>query len=140
MKKLITIFLLFPCFLFSQVNPSRIERIADAATVFGSSLSYGTLLEVQSTNKTYKIINVSGIAATATFSGLTLGVDYVEVGTVTSVSTAAANNGVTATWSMASPTPALTIGLAAITPTSVNGVTLSGSSTPTLAVTGTTSV
>ena len=45
-------------------------------------------------------------------------------GTVTSVSTAAANNGVTATWSMASPTPALTIGLAAITPTSVNGLTL----------------
>jgi len=32
-------------------------------------------------------------------------------GTVTSVSTAAANNGITATWSMASPTPALTIGL-----------------------------
>lgn len=32
-------------------------------------------------------------------------------GTVTSVSTAAANNGVTATWSMASPTPALTIDL-----------------------------
>ena len=40
-------------------------------------------------------------------------------GTVTSVSTAAANNGVTATWSMATPTPALTIGLGAITPTSV---------------------
>lgn len=40
-------------------------------------------------------------------------------GTVTSVSTAAANNGVTATWNHASPTPALTIGLGAITPTSV---------------------
>ena len=50
-------------------------------------------------------------------------------GTVTSVSTAAANNGVTATWSMASPTPALTIGLGAITPSSVNGLTLSSLST-----------
>ena len=54
-------------------------------------------------------------------------------GTVTSVSTAAANNGVTATWSMSSPTPALTIGLGAITPTSVaatgavGGTTLSSS-------------
>ena len=49
-------------------------------------------------------------------------------GTVTSVSTAAANNGVTATWSMASPTPALTIGLGAITPSSVAAVgTVTGS-------------
>src|ERR1019366_8134728 len=37
-------------------------------------------------------------------------------------------------------TPAITISLGAITPTSVNGITLSGSSTPTLAVTGTTTV
>ena len=56
-------------------------------------------------------------------------------GTVTSVSTAAANNGVTATWSMASPTPALTIGLGTITPTSVaasgtvTGSNLSGTNT-----------
>ncbi len=37
-------------------------------------------------------------------------------------------------------TPALTIALGAITPTTVNGITFTGSSTPTLAVTGTTSV
>lgn len=41
-------------------------------------------------------------------------------GTVTSVSTAAANNGVTATWATNTTTPALTIGLGAITPTSVS--------------------
>jgi hypothetical protein len=58
-----------------------------------------------------------------------------DAGSVTSVSTAAANNGVTATWSMASPTPALTIGLGAITPTSVaasgmvTGSNLSGTNT-----------
>ena len=67
-------------------------------------------------------------------------------GTVTSVSTAAANNGVTATWSMASPTPALTIGLGNITPLSVNGLTLTsaadgftvtgGTTARTLTVTG----
>ena len=62
-----------------------------------------------------------------------------SVGTVTSVSTAAANNGVTATWSMASPTPALTIGLAAITPTSVNGLTLTSLATGFSVAGGTTS-
>jgi len=37
-------------------------------------------------------------------------------------------------------TGAVSLGLAAITPTSVNGITLSGSSTPTLSVTGTSSI
>ena len=37
-------------------------------------------------------------------------------------------------------TGAVTLGLAAITPTSVNGITLSGSGTPTLSVTGTSSI
>jgi hypothetical protein len=41
-------------------------------------------------------------------------------GTVTSVSTAAANNGVTATWATATTTPALTIGLSNITPITVS--------------------
>jgi len=59
-------------------------------------------------------------------------------GTVTAVSVATAN-GVSGT-SSGGATPALTITLGAITPTSVNGVTLSGTSTPTLAVSGTTSV
>ena len=61
-------------------------------------------------------------------------------GTVTSVDTTAANNGVTATWATTTTTPRLTIGLGAITPTSVNSVVISGSATPTLAVTGTTTV
>ena len=59
-------------------------------------------------------------------------------GTVTAVSVATAN-GVSGT-SSGGATPALTLTLGAITPTSVNGVTLSGTSTPTLAVTGTTAV
>lgn len=59
-------------------------------------------------------------------------------GTVTAVSIATAN-GFSGTSSGGS-TPALTIVAGAITPTSVNGVTLSGSSTPTLAVTGTSTI
>ena len=60
-------------------------------------------------------------------------------GTVTSASVATAN-GFSGTVANASTTPAITIVAGAITPTSVNGVVLSGSSTPTLAVTGTTAV
>ena len=59
-------------------------------------------------------------------------------GTVTAVSVATAN-GVSGA-SSGGATPALTLTLGAITPTSVNGVTISGTSTPTLAVSGTTSV
>lgn len=59
----------------------------------------------------------------------------IGVGTVTSVDTAAANNGVTATWTATTTAPRLTIGLGAITPTSVNasgavaGSNLSGTNT-----------
>lgn len=60
-------------------------------------------------------------------------------GTVTSVSVATAN-GFSGTVANATTTPAITIIAGAIVPTSVNGVTISGSSTPTLAVTGTTTV
>lgn len=60
-------------------------------------------------------------------------------GTVTNVSASGAN-GVTAAVTNPSTTPSISIGLGAITPTSVNGVVLSGSSTPSLAVTGSSSI
>lgn len=60
-------------------------------------------------------------------------------GTVTTVSVAAAN-GFSGTVANATTTPAITIVAGAITPATVNGVTLSGTSTPTLAVTGTSGV
>lgn len=59
----------------------------------------------------------------------------VGAGTVSNVSVTS-NNGITSSVSNASTTPAITLGLGAITPTSVNGVSLSGSSTPSIAVTG----
>lgn len=60
-------------------------------------------------------------------------------GTVTSVSVATAN-GISGTVATATTTPAITLALGAITPSTVNAITLSGSSTPTLAVTGTSSI
>jgi hypothetical protein len=60
-------------------------------------------------------------------------------GTVTSVSVVTAN-GVSGSVATDTTTPAITLTLGAITPTTVNGITFSGSSTPTLAVTGTSTI
>lgn len=60
-------------------------------------------------------------------------------GTVTSVSVTTAN-GISGSVATATTTPAITLSLGDIVPTSVNSIVLSGSSTPTLAVTGTTTV
>ena len=61
------------------------------------------------------------------------------LGTVTTVSVTTAA-GVSGSVANATTTPAITVSLGAITPTSVNTVVFSGASTPTLAVTGTTTV
>ena len=60
-------------------------------------------------------------------------------GTVTKVSVTSAN-GVSGTVANDTTTPAISLSLGAITPTSVNSVILSGSLTPTLTVTGTSSI
>lgn len=60
-------------------------------------------------------------------------------GTVTSVSVTTAN-GVSGSVANPTTTPAISLTLGAITPSSINSVVLSGSSTPTLAVTGTSSI
>src|SRR5437773_1530589 len=67
------------------------------------------------------------------------GSEGLGAGTVTSVSVTTAN-GVSGSVATATTTPAISLSLDGITPTSVNGVVLSGSATPTLAVTGTSSV
>lgn len=60
-------------------------------------------------------------------------------GTVTSVSVTTAN-GVSGSVANPTTTPAISLTLGAITPSSVNSVVLSGSATPTLAVTGASSI
>lgn len=71
-----------------------------------------------------------------------LGVKWAAVsgtGTVTTVSVVTAN-GVSGSVANPTTTPAITLTLGAITPTTVNSITLSGSATPTLAVTGTSAI
>src|ERR1035437_5477456 len=80
MIKILILLILSPFLLLSQVNPSKVIRISDISTVFGSSLSYGTILEVQSTNKIYEIVNVNGIISTDKFTDLVSNTDYIEVG------------------------------------------------------------
>jgi len=60
-------------------------------------------------------------------------------GTVTDVSITSIN-GISGTVSNSTTTPAISLSLGAITPSTVNGITLSGSSTPTLAITGTSTI
>lgn len=60
-------------------------------------------------------------------------------GSVTNVSVVTAN-GISGTVANPTTTPAITLVLGAITPSSVNSIVFSGSSTPTLAVTGTSSI
>ena len=62
-----------------------------------------------------------------------------NTGTVTTVSVTTAN-GISGTVATAGTTPAITLSLGAITPSSVNSVVISGSTTPTLSVTGTSSI
>lgn len=85
--------------------------------------------------------NNTTLAASTAFvtSAISTAVSGLGTGTVTSVSVVTAN-GVSGSVATATTTPAITLTLGAITPTSVSGVTISGSSTPTLAVTGTTAV
>lgn len=87
------------------------------------------------------IFNLNGVSLTAGNSGTIATLSDITGGggTVSSVSVTTAN-GVSGSVANATTTPAITLSLGAITPTTVNGVTISGSSTPTLAVTGTTTV
>ena len=62
-----------------------------------------------------------------------------NTGTVTTISVASAN-GVTGTVATATTTPVITLTLGAITPTSVNGITFSGSGSGSLAVSGAASI
>ena len=85
-----------------------------------------------------------GVPATGTPSGKLLKDDgtWVTVsgtGTVTDVSVTTAN-GVSGSVATSTTTPAITLSLGAITPSSVNSVVVSGASTPTLSVTGTSSI
>jgi hypothetical protein len=100
-----------------------------APATSGSSILYG--------NSAGGFSNVT-IGSGVDFTGGTLSATGTG-GTVTTVSVTTAN-GVSGTVTNPTTTPAISLTLGAITPTSVNSVIMSGSATPSLAVTGTTSV
>jgi len=81
----------------------------------------------------------SGVTISNGAGSITIASTGAGSGTVTSVSVTTAN-GVSGSVATSTTTPAITLTLGAIAPTSVNSVVVSGSATPTLAVSGTTSV
>lgn len=93
----------------------KLNTVASSTTNAGLNLSHGAA----PTTPVNGDIWTATTGLYARINGTTVGPLTSNTGTVTAVSTAAANNGVSATWSMASPTPALTIGLGAITPASI---------------------
>lgn len=120
--------------LLGQLRTSDTGGTASPLTTKGDIYGFSTL-------NARIPVGADGTVLTAD-STQTLGVKWNAVtgtGTVTSVSVTTAN-GVSGSVATATTTPAITLTLGAITPTSVNSVVLSGSSTPTLAVTGTSSV
>lgn len=107
----------------SNTNLTSLAGLTFASTSFVKMTAAGTF--ALDTNTYYLASNPSGYTT--------------NTGTVTTVSVTTAN-GVSGTVANAGTTPAITLTLGAITPTSVNSVVISGSTTPTLAVTGTSSI
>ena len=114
----------------AAVTLAKIANAAASSMLLGSGATGSGSAYVEITLGTN--LSMSGTTLNASSGGG-------GTGTVTTVSVVSAN-GVSGTVANATTTPAITIALGAITPTSVNTVVISGSSTPTLAVTGTTTV
>ncbi len=110
------------------------SNAADARVNLGVSTTGTSILYGDGAGSFSNVTIGSGVSFTSgTLSATGTG------GTVTSVSVTTAN-GVSGTVTDPNTTPAISLTLGAITPTSVNSVTLSGSATPTLAVTGASTV
>ena len=128
-------------------NPTTTPAITLSTTITGIVKGNGTALSAASAGTDYQApitLTTTGTSGAATFVANTLNIPQYSgggggSGTVTSVSVATAN-GVSGTVANPTTTPAITLSLGAISPTTVNSVTLSGASTPSLSVTGSSSI
>jgi hypothetical protein len=110
------------------------SNAADARVNLGVSTTGTSILYGDGAGSFSNVTIGSGVSFTSgTLSATGTG------GTVTTVSVTPAN-GVSGTVANPTTTPAISLSLGDITPTTVNSVTLSGSATPTLAVTGTSTI
>lgn len=119
-------------FLFSfSITYAAINIVPNGGT------GVGTITGIIQGNGTSPFSAIT-VGSGLTFSGGTLSATGGS-GTVTSVTVTGAN-GIGVTGSPITTNGTIALSLGAITPTTVNGVTISGSSTPTLAITGTAAV
>lgn len=116
---------------FSGSNVPANETDPIVKAVNGIVKSNGTTIGAVVSGTDIKTINSNSILGSGNL--------VVGAGTVTQVSVTTAN-GISGSVATDTTTPAITLSLGAITPSSVNSIVLSGTATPTLAVTGTTTV
>ena len=117
MKKILILFLLvLPGFLFSQITPRFIISVPATTSQFYTNLPENIKIINKSTGKEY--LTLKSIPSTYSINDCVLGIDLKLDGTVTKLSVLT-NNGITKTLTDSTSTPVLTLGLGAITPTSV---------------------
>lgn len=107
---------------FDIVGVSSLSKAGDSQIVGPITLSEGSNITLTQTGQDIEIAAAGGGGGTVTSVGIT------------------GNNGIGVSGSPVTSSGDITLSLGNITPTTVNGVTLSGSSSPSLAVTGTSSI
>lgn len=129
-------------FAGSVANATTTPAITLSTTITGLLKGNGTAISAAAAGTDYQApitLTTTGSSGAATFIGGVLNIPQYTAGTgtVTSVSVVTAN-GISGSVATATTTPAITLTLGVITPTSVNGITLSGSGS--IANSGTTSL
>lgn len=118
-------------FAGSVANATTTPAITLSTTITGLLKGNGTAISAAVAGTDYQVpitLTTTGSSGAATFIGGVLNIPQYTAGTgtVTSVSVVTAN-GISGSVATATTTPAITLTLGAITPTTVNGITFSGS-------------